>query len=101
LKIKIKEKLKKKNKTTTTATTTTKFVVSETNKKLITRLSLSMTQFLDCLPNVCGFDCADPCHCKKFNSEVKMSGNCSDGCVDNWTGDKKKCDRGDIISSLI
>ncbi|XP_060578565.1 uncharacterized protein LOC132735607 [Ruditapes philippinarum] len=78
-------------KTNISIDVTARFVKVE---NAIKPLTLCEVQILgDCLPNVCGFDCADPCHCKKFNSEVKMSGNCSDGCVDNWTGDKKKCDR--------
>ena len=55
-----------------------------------------MIYFLDCLPNVCGFDCSEPCYCKTYSSNIKMSGECPNGCLDNWTGENKTCNTGKI-----
>ncbi|XP_053400249.1 uncharacterized protein LOC123559224 isoform X2 [Mercenaria mercenaria] len=62
---------------------------NETRQLLLCEVQI----FGDCLPDVCGFDCVDVCHCRNSNSEIKMSGNCTNGCQDKWTGEGKKCDR--------
>ncbi|XP_060582428.1 multiple epidermal growth factor-like domains protein 10, partial [Ruditapes philippinarum] len=40
----------------------------------------------DCQENMCGYDCKKPCHCRDATIWDKLSGNCSNGCKDEWEG---------------
>ncbi|XP_060578986.1 multiple epidermal growth factor-like domains protein 10 [Ruditapes philippinarum] len=40
----------------------------------------------DCQENMCGYDCKKPCHCRDATIWDKLSGNCSNGCTDEWEG---------------